>query len=55
MTTDSRRPGGAAGIMDRLSERDTLDRLMDMVQASLAGQRLGPLIHVRQPHCQGQG
>jgi DNA-binding CsgD family transcriptional regulator len=33
MTTDSRRPGGATGIMDRLSERDALDRLIDVVQA----------------------
>jgi tetratricopeptide (TPR) repeat protein len=33
MTTDSRRPGVATGIMDRLSERDALDRLIDVVQA----------------------
>ena len=33
MTTDSRRPGGATGIMDRLSERGALDRLVDVVQA----------------------
>ena len=33
MTTESRRPGGAAGIVDRLSERGALDRLIDMVQA----------------------
>jgi DNA-binding CsgD family transcriptional regulator len=33
MTTDSRRPGGAAGIVDRLSERGALDRLIDVVQA----------------------
>jgi DNA-binding CsgD family transcriptional regulator len=32
MTTDSR-PGRAAGIMDRLSERDALDRLIGVVQA----------------------
>src|SRR5690242_1451231 len=33
MTTDSRRPADAMGIMDRLSERDALDRLIDVVQA----------------------
>jgi DNA-binding CsgD family transcriptional regulator len=33
MTTNSRRPGGATGIMDRLSERGALDRLIDVVQA----------------------
>ena len=33
MTTDSGRPGGATGIMDRLSERDALDRLINVVQA----------------------
>jgi hypothetical protein len=33
MTTDSRRPADATEIMDRLSERDALDRLTDMVQA----------------------
>ena len=33
MTTDSRRPGGATGIMDRLSERGALDRLVNVVQA----------------------
>jgi len=33
MTTHSRRPGGATGIMDRLSERDALDRLIEVVQA----------------------
>jgi hypothetical protein len=33
MTTDSTQPGGAAGIMDRLSERDALDRLMEVVRA----------------------
>jgi DNA-binding CsgD family transcriptional regulator len=32
MTTDSRQPGGAT-IMDRLSERDALDRLIDVVRA----------------------
>jgi hypothetical protein len=33
MTTDSRRPGSATGIMDRLSERDALDQLINVVQA----------------------
>jgi hypothetical protein len=33
MTTDSGRRGGAAGIMDRLSERDALDRLIGVVRA----------------------
>ena len=33
MTTDSRQPGGVTGIMDRLSERDALDQLIDVVQA----------------------
>src|SRR5689334_7843153 len=33
MTTDSRRPADAMGIMDRLSERGALDRLIDVVQA----------------------
>ena len=33
MTTDSRRPADATETIDRLSERDALDRLTDMVQA----------------------
>ena len=33
MTTDSRRPDDVTEIMDRLSERDALDRLIDVVQA----------------------
>ena len=33
MTTNSRQPGGTTGIMDRLSERGALDRLIDVLQA----------------------
>ena len=33
MTADSRRPGRATGLTDRLSERDALDRLIEAVRA----------------------
>jgi hypothetical protein len=33
MTTDSRRPDDVTEIMDRLRERDALDRLIDLVRA----------------------
>jgi hypothetical protein len=33
MTANLRRRGGAAGLTDRISERDMLDRLIDAVQA----------------------